>query len=99
LGSRVLASRHAYDQYTGGIELNIPHPLTKATAPSRADAARTGRDQEADLDRYDGIRQYSLVQVLAAWTAATAPMAALVWLIAPWLSHHLGGREPLAEAP
>ena len=78
--------------------MNIPHPLTKATAPSRADAARTGRDQEADLDRYDGIRQYSLAQVLAAWTAATAPMAALVWLIAPWLSHHLGGREPLAEA-
>lgn len=78
--------------------MNIPRPLTTATAPSQADAARTGRDHEADFDRYDGIRQYSLIQVLAVWLAATAPMAALVWIAAPWLSHHLGGREPLAEA-
>jgi len=69
--------------------MNIPRPLTKATAPSQADAARTGRDQEADLDRYDGIRQYSLIQVLAVWLAATAPMAALVWIIAPWLAGSL----------
>ena len=32
------------------------------------------------------------------WATATAPMAALAWIIAPWLSHHLGGREPLLEA-
>lgn len=51
-----------------------------------------------DLDRYEAVRQYSLGAIIAIWAAATVPMAVLAWLVAPWLSHHIGGREPLAEA-
>jgi uncharacterized protein len=59
-------------------------------------AKLTGRDQ--GVDRYEAVRQYSLAQILAVWAAATVPMAVLAWIVGPWLSDHLGGREPLAEA-
>jgi membrane protease YdiL (CAAX protease family) len=49
-------------------------------------------------DRYEGVRQYSLRQIVAAWAAAALPMALLAWVLAPWLSHRLGGREPLGES-
>lgn len=78
--------------------MNVSLPPAKTPAPSRAGAARTGRGQEADLDRYEGIPQYSLAQVLAVWAAATAPMTVLAWVITPWLSHYLGGPAPLGGA-
>jgi membrane protease YdiL (CAAX protease family) len=49
-------------------------------------------------DRYESVRQYTLAQIAAIWAAATIPMAVLAWIVAPWLSHRLGGREPLGEA-
>jgi membrane protease YdiL (CAAX protease family) len=49
-------------------------------------------------DQYDGITQYSVPQVLAAWAATAVPMGVLVWAVAPWLSDRLGGRDPFIEA-
>src|SRR6476661_3647209 len=79
----------------GGIYMNVSLPVTERAARSPADA-RTSRDQRAD--RYAAVRQYTRAQILVLWAAATLPMAVLAWVIGPWLSHHLGGREPLAEA-
>ena len=54
--------------------------------------------QVEETDRYPGIKQYSLAQIAGLWVAATAPMAIFAWLLAPWLSHHLGTSEPLGLA-
>jgi uncharacterized protein len=48
-------------------------------------------------DRTD-LPQYSLRQMLGVWVAATAPMAILAWIVVPWSSHHIGGRDPFIEA-
>jgi hypothetical protein len=50
--------------------------------------------QREEVDRYDAVRQYSLAKIAAVWAAAAGPMALLAWIVAPWLSDHLGGREP-----
>ena len=63
--------------------------LTKPTA--LASSASTD-------DRYAGIKQYSLGQIIGVWAAAAVPMAILAWIAAPVLSHQLSGREPLARA-
>ena len=76
--------------------MDVAHPIADAAIPSRADAVRTVRDQE--VDRYASVRQYSLAQILAVWAAAAVPMGVLAWIVAPWLSHHLGGRDPFIEA-
>src|SRR3954469_9716810 len=44
------------------------------------------------------VPQYSLRQILAIWAAAALPMGLLAWIVAPWLSDQLGGRDPLIEA-
>ncbi len=49
-------------------------------------------------DRYEAVRQYSLAQILGVWAAAAVPMGVLAWIIAPLLSHQLGGDQPLAQA-
>jgi uncharacterized protein len=49
-------------------------------------------------DRYEAVRQYSLVEILAVWAAAAIPMGVLAWIVAPWLRDQLGGDEPLAQA-
>jgi membrane protease YdiL (CAAX protease family) len=69
--------------------MSVSLPRTEGATPA-------GRDEE--VDRYEAVRQYSLAQILAVWVAAAAPMGILAWIVAPWLSHHFGGREPLAEA-
>lgn len=53
---------------------------------------------EEATDRYEGIKQYSVGQLVGLWVAACAPMALSAWVVAPWLSHHLGTTEPLAVA-
>jgi membrane protease YdiL (CAAX protease family) len=68
--------------------------ITSVAAP--AVDLRAGQAEE--VDRHEAVRQYSLAGILGVWAAATLPMAVLAWVVAPWLSHHLGGREPLAEA-
>jgi membrane protease YdiL (CAAX protease family) len=54
----------------------------------------------ADLgfDRYQPVRQYSLGKILAVWAAAAIPMGLLAWIIAPWLSDQIGGRDPFIES-
>ena len=37
------------------------------------------------------IRQYTLAGVLGTWAAAALPMAALAWIVAPWLASTLDG--------
>src|ERR671918_2867327 len=51
-----------------------------------------------EVDRYEAVRQYSLVQILGVWAAAAVPMGVLAWVVAPWLRDQLGGGEPLAQA-
>jgi membrane protease YdiL (CAAX protease family) len=52
----------------------------------------------AHVDGYDLVKQYSVLQVLAAWVAVVVPMGVLAWLVTPWLSHRLGGRDPFISA-
>jgi uncharacterized protein len=42
--------------------------------------------------------QYSRRRILAIWAAAAIPMAVLGWVVAPWLGHRLGGRDPFIDA-
>jgi membrane protease YdiL (CAAX protease family) len=51
--------------------------------------ALTGR--EAEVDRYQAVKQYSLVQILAVWAAAALPMGVLSWIVAPRLADGLSG--------
>ena len=53
---------------------------------------------QGEADRYEAVKQYSGAQIAALWAAATLPMAILAWIVAPWLSHHLGSSEPLGTA-
>jgi membrane protease YdiL (CAAX protease family) len=55
-------------------------------------------DREEEVGRYEAVQQYSLGQIAGLWVAATAPMAIFAWVLAPWLSHHLGTSEPLGLA-
>jgi membrane protease YdiL (CAAX protease family) len=49
-------------------------------------------------DRPERPPQYSLRQIVSVWAAATAPMAVLGWLVAPWMSHRIGGRDPFIDS-
>jgi membrane protease YdiL (CAAX protease family) len=53
---------------------------------------------EEEVDRYEAVKQYSGAQIAALWVAATLPMSILGWIVAPWLSHHVGSTEPLGTA-
>jgi uncharacterized protein len=64
--------------------------MTANVAPSRR--AATTDDHARDLP------QYSLRQVLGLWVAVTAPMGILAWVVAPWMSHHIGSRDPFIDA-
>jgi membrane protease YdiL (CAAX protease family) len=53
---------------------------------------------EQEGSRYAYVRQYSLAQILAVWTAAAIPMAVLAWVGAPLLGILLGGDEAFIKA-
>src|SRR5215212_9884457 len=42
--------------------------------------------------------QYSLAKILGIWAAAALPMAALAWVVAPWLTDRLDGPLALPRA-
>lgn len=44
------------------------------------------------------IRQFTLRGVVGTWAAAALPMAALAWLVAPWLADTLDGPSALTRA-
>jgi membrane protease YdiL (CAAX protease family) len=56
--------------------------------------------REDEVDRYQAVKQFSLVQILGVWAAAALPMGVLAWIIAPALADRLGGagNEPMAKA-
>ena len=49
-------------------------------------------------DRPAGLPQYTLRQLLGIWAAAAVPMGLLGWVVAPWLSQRIGGRDPFIDA-
>ncbi|HET9199699.1 MAG TPA: CPBP family intramembrane glutamic endopeptidase [Dehalococcoidia bacterium] len=50
------------------------------------------------VDTDDGIRQYSLTEILIVWAAAAVPMGLLAWVGAPLLREVLSGDERLIKA-
>jgi membrane protease YdiL (CAAX protease family) len=44
------------------------------------------------------IPQYSLARILAVWAGAALPMAALAWVVAPWVAGSLEGPAPWPRA-
>src|SRR5438270_1043422 len=67
-----------------------------ARAPEVRDEDRPGLGRSGD--RYEAVRQYSLGKILAVWAAAAIPMGVLAWIVAPWLSDRIGGRDPFIES-
>jgi CAAX protease family protein len=70
--------------------------MSTPTVAAPALDLRAGQAEE--VDRYEAVSQYSGGQIAALWVAAAAPMSILAWIVAPWLSHHLGTSEPLGTA-
>ena len=64
----------------------------------RAPHAVAGREEE--VDRYEGIKQYSLAQIVAVWAAAALPMGILAWIVAPAIADSFSGagNVPMAKA-
>ena len=67
-------------------EGGVMSTTTIAVPAAAAVAARA-----EDVDRYQGIRQYSLARILAVWAAAAVPMGVLAWIVAPALKDSLSG--------
>jgi membrane protease YdiL (CAAX protease family) len=44
------------------------------------------------------MEQYSLAKILGIWAAAALPMAALAWIVAPWIAGRLDGPLALPRA-
>ena len=69
------------------------------SSPTLAPAPQmVARPIDHEADRYEAVKQYSLVQVLGVWAAAAVPIGVLSWIVAPALADQLGGREPLLQA-
>ena len=63
-------------------------------------AAAAAAERAGDVDRYAGIKQYSLAQILAVWAAAAIPMGILAWIVAPAIKDSFSGTGtvPLVKA-
>ena len=66
--------------------------MTNTTSQPTSDRA-----SDALFDRPE-MPQYSRWQIIGVWVAVTVPMSILSWVITPWLSHRLGGRDPFIDA-
>jgi membrane protease YdiL (CAAX protease family) len=55
---------------------------------------------EEVVDRYEGVKQYSLGQIVAVWAAAALPMGVLAWIVAPALEDSFSGagNVPMVKA-
>ena len=69
-----------------------------STSAIATPAVPTVAVHQVEVDRYEAVRQYSGLQIAALWAAAAGPMSIIGWIVAPWLSHHLGTSEPLGTA-
>ena len=54
-------------------------------------AAAAAAERAEDVERYQGIKQYSLARILAVWAAAALPMGILAWIVAPGIKDSLSG--------
>jgi CAAX protease family protein len=56
--------------------------------------------QVEEVDRYAGVKQYSLGQIFAVWAAAALPMGILAWVVAPAIKDGFSGagHVPLIKA-
>jgi hypothetical protein len=72
--------------------------MSTSTVVAPALDVRAGRIEEAD--RYAGVKQYSLAQILAVWAAAALPMGILAWIVAPAIKDSFSGagNVPLFKA-
>jgi len=72
--------------------------MSAPTIAAPAVGLRTANVEE--IDRYAGIKQYSLVQILAIWAAAAVPMGTLAWVVAPAITDSFAGdgKVPLFKA-
>jgi hypothetical protein len=69
-------------------------------AEHRHAGSRPTRREAEDVDRYAGIKQYSLGQIFAVWAAAALPMGILAWIVAPAIEDSFSGsgHVPLIKA-
>lgn len=53
-----------------------------------------------NVDRYAGVKQYSLAQIIGVWAAAAVPMGILAWVVAPAIKDSFSGAGnlPLMKA-
>jgi membrane protease YdiL (CAAX protease family) len=63
--------------------------MSTPTIAAPAVGLRAAQAEEAD--RYAGIKQYSLTQILGVWAAAALPMGILAWIVAPAIKDSFGG--------
>ena len=71
-----------------------------STTPIAMPAAAAAAERAEGVDRYHGIKQYALPQILAVWAAAALPMGILAWIVAPAIKDSFGGtgNVPLTKA-
>ena len=63
--------------------------MSTPTIASPAVAMRAGHAEH--VDRYAGVKQYSLAQIVAVWAAAALPMGVLAWIVAPAIKDGFSG--------
>lgn len=80
------------------MDAEVPSRETTDSPVDTPDAVPRDQSPEHRDDRYAGVRQYSLAQIVAVWAAAAVPMGVLAWVVAPWLRDRLSGAEPLTQA-
>jgi CAAX protease family protein len=86
-----LYGRSIHHRRTLAAAVNAKGSTMKTTTAPPLGAAATD-------DRARDLPQYSLRQILGIWAAATVPMGILGWVVAPWMSHWTGGRDPFIDA-
>ena len=64
---------------------------TMSTASITATAPRALAGGKEEVDRYQGVKQYSVAKILGVWAAAALPMGVLAWVIAPTLEDSFSG--------
>jgi uncharacterized protein len=62
-----------------------------STASITATAPRALAGGKEEVDRYQGVRQYSVAKILGVWAAAALPMGVLAWGVAPALEDSFSG--------
>lgn len=62
-----------------------------AADEQRDDGAPFTAPDEKEVDRYAGVKQYSLAEIFGVWAAAALPMGVLSWIVAPAIKDSFSG--------